>query len=394
MNVTEMNLTDKTEPEPRDRFLLNPYTDWTVAQGIPVYQGFGVDMLACETKPWGFTEANGALVHLDGRGDYVSVFLHDLPPGGKTRPMGHCFEEIFYVLEGHGSTRVTLTDGTEHTFEWGPKALFSVPLNTPYQLFNGSGREVAKLSSTTNLPMMLKLFHNDAFVFDNPFRFTEREGLAEFYRGEGELTPRSPGRHTWETNFIADLEQFELREWEARGKGCSNMMIIMADGTMHAHASEMPIGTYKKGHRHGPDFHVFCVRGEGYSVFWYEGEEEENYERFDWKHGWVFAPPEQMFHLHFNKGREPCRYAATALGSLRYPFSDVKEAGFRGNDVSFKDGGAQLEYEDQPFRCHLDFLIELEKVGVKSEMGDYIDEAPYFAAIEAMKKDGTLEIPA
>ena len=56
--MTEMNLTDKTEAEPRDRFLLNPYTDWTAAQGIPVYQGFGVDMLACETKPWGFTEAS------------------------------------------------------------------------------------------------------------------------------------------------------------------------------------------------------------------------------------------------------------------------------------------------------------------------------------------------
>ncbi len=389
-----MTMTEKTMPEVKDRFLLNPYTDWTTAQDIPVYEGFGVDMLACETQPWGFTEANGALVHLKGRGDYISVFLHDLPPGGKTRPMQHCFEEIFYVLEGHGSTRVTLTDGTEHTFEWGPKALFSVPLNTPYQLFNGSGQEVAKLSSTTNLPMMLKLFHNDEFVFNNPFRFTDREGLSEFYQGEGELIPRSPGRHTWETNFIADLQQFELKEWEARGKGCSNMMIIMADGTMHAHASEMPVGTYKKGHRHGPDFHVFCVRGEGYSVFWYEGEEEENYERFDWKHGWVFAPPEQMFHLHFNKGKEPCRYAATALGSLRYPFSDVKEAGFRGNDISFKDGGAQLEYEDQPFQCHLDFLIELEKVGVKSEMSDYIDEAPYFEAIEAMKKDGKLKISA
>ena len=54
----------------------------------------------------------------------------------------------------------------------------------------------------------------------------------------------------------------------------------------------------------------------------------------------------------------------------------------------------QLEYEDQPFRCHLDFLIELEKVGVKSEMGEMIEEAPYFEAIEAMKKDGTLSIPA
>ncbi|MCH9053260.1 MAG: hypothetical protein IIA72_19745 [Proteobacteria bacterium] len=349
-------------------------------------------MLACETAPWGFTEAKGALVHLHGRGDYVSVFLHEIPPGGKTRPMGHCFEEIFYVLEGHGATTVTVSDGTKHSFEWGPKSLFSVPLNSPYQIFNTSGQEPAKLSSTTNLPMVLKLFHNDEFVFNNPFRFADREGPDVFFQGDGELTARQPGRHTWETNFIADLEQFELKEWEARGKGCSNMMMIMADGVMHAHASEMPVGTYKKGHRHGPDFHVFSVRGEGFSIFWYEGDAEEDYVRFDWKHGWVFAPPDQMFHLHFNKGREPCRYAATALGNLRYPFSDIKEAGYRGNDISYKEaGGFQMEYGDLPFRCHLEFLIECEKIGVKSQMGEYIDEKPYFEAIEKLKRDGGLK---
>ncbi len=375
-----------------DRFLVNPYNDWAKAQDIPIYEDFGVDMLACETAPWGFTEANGALVHLHGRGDYVSVFVHEIPPGGKTRPMGHCFEEIFYVLEGHGATTVTASDGAKHSFEWGPKSLFSVPLNSPYQIFNTSGQEPAKLSSTTNLPMVLKLFHNDEFVFNNPFRFADREGPDVFFQGDGELTARQPGRHTWETKFIADLEQFELKEWEARGKGCSNMMMIMADGVMHAHASEMPVGTYTKGHRHGPDFHVFSVRGEGFSIFWYEGDAEEDYVRFDWKHGWVFAPPDQMFHLHFNKGREPCRYAATAFGSLRYPFSDIKEAGYRGNDISYKEaGGFQMEYDDLPFRCHLEFLIECEKIGVKSEMGEYIDEAPYYEAIEKLKRDGGLK---
>ena len=375
-----------------DRFLVNPYNDWAKAQDIPIHEDFGVDMLACETAPWGFTEAKGALVHLHGRGDYISVFVHEIPPGGKTRPMGHCFEEIFYVLEGHGATSVTASDGTKHSFEWGPKSLFSVPLNSPYQIFNTSGQEPAKLSSTTNLPMVLKLFHNDEFVFNNPFRFADREGPDVFFQGDGELTARQPGRHTWETNFIADLEQFELKEWEARGKGCSNMMMIMADGVMHAHASEMPVGTYKKGHRHGPDFHVFSVRGEGFSIFWYEGDAEEDYVRFDWKHGWVFAPPDQMFHLHFNKGREPCRYAATALGNLRYPFSDIKEAGYRGNDISYKEaGGFQMEYQDLPFRCHLEFLIECEKIGVKSQMAEYIDEKPYFEAIEKLKRDGGLQ---
>lgn len=376
--------------EANDKFLVNAYGNWAEAQNIPIYEDFGVDLLACETKPWDFTEANGALVHLYGRGDYISVFVHEILAGGKIRPMRHCFEEVFYVLEGHGSTTVGLSDGATHSFEWGPKSIFAVPLNSNYQIFNGSGIEPVKIASTTNLPMVQKLFHNDEFIFNNPFRFSDREGLEKFYRGEGELSPRRPGRHTWETNFIPDIGNFELMEWEARGAGCSNMMMVMADGTMHCHASEMPVGTYKKGHRHGPDFHVFSVSGEGFSIFWYEGETEEDFVRFDWKHGWVFAPPEQMFHLHFNKGAEPCRYMATALGGLRYPFSDEKEAGYRGNDVNYKDGGAQIEYPDQPFRCHLDFLIELEKAGVKSIMGEYIDEAPYYEALERLKAENKL----
>jgi hypothetical protein len=166
--------------------------------------------------------------------------------------------------------------------------------------------------------------------------------------------------------------------------------VVMSDGTMHAHVSEMPVGTYKKAHRHGPDFHVYCVNGEGFSMFWYEGE-EDNLVRFDWQHGWVFAPGDQMFHLHFNKGGEPCRYYASALGSRRYPFNERKEAMYRGDQPkNMKIDGAQLDYAEQPRECHLAFLIEMEKRGIRSRMGAYIDEAPYMREIERLKAAGKL----
>jgi hypothetical protein len=147
----------------------------------------------------------------------------------------------------------------------------------------------------------------------------------------------------------------------------------------------MPVGTYKKAHRHGPDFHVFCVHGEGFSILWYEGQENEA-TRVDWGPGWVFAPPDKTYHLHFNKGAERCRYYASALGSRRYPFNDRKEQSYRAADKKIKPNGSELGYDEQPFRCHLEFLIEMEKRDIQSRMGEFLDEAPYIAELAKLKR--------
>jgi len=111
-------------------------------------------------------------VHLTGRGEFVGIFVIDLPPGGQTVPQKHLFEEVVYVLDGRGSTVVETADGRRHTFEWQRGSVFALPLNARYQHFNGSGQTKARLSSTHNLPMVMNLFHNEDFVFDNPFAFS------------------------------------------------------------------------------------------------------------------------------------------------------------------------------------------------------------------------------
>jgi hypothetical protein len=62
----------------------------------------------------------------------------------------------------------------------------------PIQLLNASGRDLARLASTNDLPVTLNLYHNDDFIFRNPFRFKEREGLDKFLEGKGELQLRGP----------------------------------------------------------------------------------------------------------------------------------------------------------------------------------------------------------
>jgi hypothetical protein len=45
-----------------------------------------------------------------------------------------------------------------------------------------------------------------------------------------------------------------------------------------------------------------------------------------------------------------------------------------GNDTSVKDGGNQIEYEDQPPDNHAIWLEEMDGKGYLSEMGEIFDE--------------------
>jgi uncharacterized cupin superfamily protein len=361
------------------KFLNDPYLDWSQREGVPIHEDFGVDLLTAETGPWprlGDT-CKGALVHLKGRGDWMTVFLLDVPPGGSSAPQQHLYDELFYVISGTGSLVVEMPDGNKHAFEWGPRSLFAPPLNARYRIFNGSGKEPARLASSNNLRIMMNIFHNEKFFFDNPYPFPEREGLAGYYTGEGEMTSIRPGRHLWETNFVPDLGSFELKPWEARGAGSSNIQFLLGEGSMGGHVSEMPVGTYKKGHRHGAGLHIFFIHGTGYTLLWYEGDRD--FQRVDWRHGMCFAPPEGMLHQHFDTSERPARYLAVGFGSKRYPIVYERRMGSEGKrtDVSVKDGGCQIEYPDQDPRIHEIWLKELAKTGVKSQMGRFVDESSY-----------------
>jgi mannose-6-phosphate isomerase-like protein (cupin superfamily) len=354
------------ELEADDRYLRDPYLDWARGEGVPIHGGFGFDLLGIETAPWARLGVSGALVHLDGRGDMVDCWLLELPAAGQTEPQRHLFEEVVYVISGRGGTTLERADGTTHTFEWGTGSLFALPLNARYRYFNTSGREPARLASVTSLPLVLKAFHDHDFVFANGWTFEERFGEDGWFRGEGRFHPVRPGRHQWETSFVPDLRRFELRAWEQRGVGSANIKFVLADGTMHAHMSELAVGTYKKAHRHGPDFHIFPVTGHGYSLFWREGEAELS--RIDWRHGSVYAPPDQVFHQHFNTASRPSRYLAVAYGSIRYPFSTDKRGLFGdGVDRDVNRGGRQVEYEDEDPRIRATFEAALRANGIEPD---------------------------
>jgi len=96
MNQAVVDLAD-------NKFLVDPYMNFCKSEGIPIVEDFGIDMKKVETKPWARMGVNGAFAHLKGRGDFLAMYVIDIPKGGKTIPQKHIFEEVFYVVDGHGA---------------------------------------------------------------------------------------------------------------------------------------------------------------------------------------------------------------------------------------------------------------------------------------------------
>ena len=356
---------------PPGKYMIDAYENWAIAQGVPIHADFAVDLLSAETKPWARFGINGAICHLKGRCDFTTVFLLDLPPSSRSAPQRHMYEEVIYVLSGHGSTTVELSDGRKQTFEWGPRSVFALPMNARYSHFNGSGRDAARLATVNDLRYILNLFRNEEFVFANPGKFPEREGRADYFTGAGEFVSVRPGRHQWETNFVPDLAAVDLKPWDARGAGGTNLRILLAESSIGAHVSELPAGTYKKAHRHGAGYCVFAVTGQGYSLLWNEGDGD--FIRHDWQHGTVYAPPENMFHQHFNTAAKPARYLALQIGSTRYPLFRSKVFTYdKGADTDTAEGGNQIDYKDQDPRIDALFQDELAKRGLTSGMDKHM----------------------
>jgi Gentisate 1,2-dioxygenase len=231
------------------RYGVDSYKDWLDTQNIPVVEGLAIDCTEVQTAPWSHTEARAAFLHLDGRGDFCNMTLHELAPGQSTGPQRHLFEEVIYVLEGSGSTKLELPNGEQRHFEWGEASLFGIPLNAKYRHFNGRGDQRALLVSTTNLPMMLNLFHNEKFIFTNDFFFEDRIGKKGIFRRRRDHEPGASGQRYVGDNFVPDLQTIDLPDFSDRGAGGGCLIFLLADSSMHAHVSEMPAGTYKKAHR-------------------------------------------------------------------------------------------------------------------------------------------------
>lgn len=366
--------TPQARPEQERIVRRDAYRAFQAKEGIPVVTGFAVDDLrALELQPWARLDCLGAYINLDGAGDTNDAYVAEIPPGGKMAPERHIFEKNVYVLDGRGATLVGDDPNSQVSFEWKRGSVFSVPINVRHQHLNGSGAEPARFVAVTTAPITMNLFHNEGFIFDNPYVFEDRIGDPKRFQGEGRMWTATTGRtNAWETNFVPDIETFTTFAWKERGAGGAHIKLELAEQTQTAHVSEFPVGTYKKAHRHGPGAHVIIIKGDGYSLLWpSSGGPSDGMERVDWKPGSMVVPPNGWFHQHFNGGATPARYLAFRWNSQKYYFS-LGSAMEGDTDVDVKSGGAQIEYEDEDPIIHETFAETLAKSGAESRMAEFI----------------------
>ena len=322
-----------------------PYQEWKAAEGVPIYTGSYVDDLyALELAPWARMGQNGAILNLADQ-EEDDAWVVEIAPAGSTTVQHHLCEATVFVLTGRGATTFWQDGSEQQSVEWQRGSVFSPPINCHYQHFNGDGQSPARLLTVTNAPMVINLFRDADFIFGDPYVFDKRfAGEANFFVTPAErLNPR-----TWKTNFVPDIRAFTLDSNPRRGVGNSRAGFSLSNNSMYVHSSEFPPGTYKKVHRHGVGAHVIVLKGEGYSLLSFAGEEPR---KVDWKDGSVLSPAQDEFHQHFNTGREPARYLAVLLGRLhRGP----------GSGSPY-----QIDYEDQDPSVYDLYVAECAKHGVE-----------------------------
>jgi len=335
-----------------------PYTRWVRGEGLDIISSFYVPSLhTVELKPWPRRGGRGVYLNHDASRTSNDCYVCEILPAKNLAPQRQLFEEMIYILDGRGSTTVWNDAGQRITFEWKAGAMFAIPLNTWHQHFNGSGKEPARFVAVTNAPPVINLFEDVDFIFNTAHDFKNRfSGEPDYFSGKGEQKGL-----LLETNFVADAVNLPVISARERGAGGGHIRFNLARGSMNCHISQFPVGTYKKGHCHGPGAHVIILSGEGFSLMWPEGEEPR---RHEWRVGSMIVPPNMWMHQHFNTGTTPARY-------LAFKFEGVAVRNAQGVPkawISRRIGGDQIDYADESPVVRRIFAEALAKHGMQPRM--------------------------
>lgn len=287
------------QPAPDGKYMIDSYGDWAKGEGVPIVTAETADLLSASVAPWRRFGMNGAIFHLTARGDFLTLFLFELPAGGKSAQQRHLYEEVFYVLSGRGTTEIEAADGRTHRLAWGPHSLFTVPMNARHHHVNDAG-EPARLVSVNDLRYFFNVFRNEEFVFANGASFPER--IADADRREGVR---------WETGQTVDLSAAAIAP-----DGFLDM--TLAHGSIGAALHEIAPNAQHAGPHAESGCFLFAVSGD------VSLRRDSDGATVDLRPGLVIASLPDAAYRVANSSAHPARLLAVRMGSARYPLLRTK----------------------------------------------------------------------
>ena len=361
-----------------------PYQRYIEAQGLPVHEGPGFyDVRELSTEPWGDAGVSGAFLVPDGTIDLLGMHILSIPPGGQSPPLRHIYEEKYFVVEGEGVTEVSTIDRSKTVrFEWTKNALFAIPINAEFAIYN-TGDSPALFIVGNTAPVVMGIFDNEDFIFNNPYEFRDRfDGGDTYYRPSFDVVPTAVlKRAAWNTNIIPDVVNTVLPLDNQRSPGYRRIQPQMANGNFDAFVGEHAPGRYSKAHAHESHATLICIKGQGYTYNWPKGVgtqpwatgQEDTIERVDYKDGGLVAAAPgggDWFHQHFPTGEGGIRFL-TLFGGV--PDLQYQSYGKRGGNntwlnANIEDGGQSIGYHAEDPMIRQIFEEELSREGIDFNM--------------------------
>lgn len=284
------------QPAPDGKYMIDSYGDWAQAEGVPIITAVEADLLSTTVTPWRRFGSNGAIVHLTGRGDFLTLFLFELAARGQSTPQRHLYEEVFFVLSGRGATEIETPDGGTRRQDWATNGLFTVQMNARHRHINESDKP-ARIVSVNDLRYLFNVFRNEAFVFANNAAFPERAGGSDQRDGA-----------RLETTQTIDLTTTTL--------GAGPLDITLAQGSIGATLHEIAPGAPQNGPHTDTGCFLFSVNG---TLKLQQGDAARAL-----RAGIVTAVlPDTAYQL-VNTGAQAARLLAVRMGSARYPLLRTK----------------------------------------------------------------------
>ncbi len=355
------------------------------AQGIPIYRGPGIyDIRDLELKPWDRVEANAAFIDLDNTTDLLGMHVIEIPPGVALPPQRQCYEEKYWVVEGEGTTELSLPDGShKQRFEWHAGSLFAIPMNASFQLVNATSKRALLLGGNT-APPVINTFDDLDFVFHNQHKFVNRyDGSADFYKPNTDtLATPELGRAMWRTNIIPDIVDCELPLDNQRSPGYRRIEPNMAGGYFWCFVGQHVPGRYSKAHSHQSGAVLIALKGEGYTFNWpsevgvtpWKDGKADHVERVEYKQGGMVAAAPgggNWFHQHFSAGSDPLRllvFYGGAPGSHYAEYGGRHGSGATWLNADIEEGGRSISYRSEDPFIRQEYERVLAEHGIESQM--------------------------